>query len=358
MSFKNRYGLFERMLHHVAFGTRFTQAALADMEDRLYRRELQLVQPASPVLITALPRAGTTILLELLAGAPSFASHTYRDMPFILCPMIWQRLSKRFQKPADPHERAHQDGILISPDSPEAFEEVVWMRFWRRHYGAHAIDPWDRCDEAEFVEFLTSHMRKIIALRAREKPTARRYVSKNNLNVARIPALWGALPTAIVVVLFREPLQHAASLLRQHRQFSALHAEDTFARRYMAAIGHFDFGSNLKPVNFGGWLDRLDAPDPDRIQFWVDYWLATYQHVLHHVKRERLVLIRYEALGPEADLAPLAAALELEDADELRARQHILGSPRSHVVDPSDLSIESVQAARDLYAQLMRHSLV
>ena len=31
-----------------------------------------------------LPRAGTTLLLELLAGCPEFAAQTYRDMPFVV----------------------------------------------------------------------------------------------------------------------------------------------------------------------------------------------------------------------------------------------------------------------------------
>ncbi len=57
------------------------------------------------MFVTALPRAGTTILLNLLVGTGSFASHTYRDMPFVLCPMIWQRFAKQFQVSDEARER-------------------------------------------------------------------------------------------------------------------------------------------------------------------------------------------------------------------------------------------------------------
>ena len=277
----------------------------------MFKKTLEDLALGAPVFITGLPRAGTTILLEMLAAMQPFASHTYREMPFVLCPMIWSRLSRPFQKSGEARERAHGDGIQISPDSPEAFEEIVWMQFWRRHYRADAIATWDRCDDAEFVEFFESHRRKIVALRRATKPAAIRYVSKNNVNLARIPAIWGAVPSAIVVVPFREPLQHAGSLLKQHRNFSELHVRDSFARRYMEGIGHFDFGTNLKPIDFDGWLAGASTRDPQSLQFWLEYWLATYRHVLRHVDQKRLVLTCDEALTPDADVTRLAEALEL-----------------------------------------------
>ncbi|MEG7756646.1 hypothetical protein U2103_15325, partial [Listeria monocytogenes] len=78
----------------------------------------------------------------------------------------------------------------------------------------------------EFKPFLANHMRKIVALR-RPHSNAR-YASKNNLNIARIGGLAGAFPDADIVVPFRAPLQHAASLLHQHRNFLDLHARDAF----------------------------------------------------------------------------------------------------------------------------------
>lgn len=354
----NAYGPLDRLLHRLAFATRLPQCAAADLEDRVYRRELEAVKPEAPVLITALPRAGTTILLQLLAAAPAFAAHTYREMPFVLCPMLWHAVSGPFQRSVLPRERAHADGIAISPDSPEAFEEVIWMRFWPEHYRGRTIRLWEHCDKEEFRRFFLRHMRKVVALRARRKPTAHRYLSKNNLNIARIPAIWNLLPSAVVVVPFRDPLQHCASLLRQHLRFSAWHAEDRFARRYMAAIGHFDLGADLKPVDFGGWLDARGDLDAHELSFWLDYWVAAYSHLLQHADGERCVLLRLEALTADADTGPLCDALHIGDREGLRPFQGILKGPRDHVVDASSVDPGTLRAARELHGRMRERSLL
>lgn len=355
MTDSSRYGLFDRLLHRFAFATAAAQCGTADLEQRLFRRELAAIRPGPPVFITGLPRAGTTILLELLASTPTFASHIYRDMPFVLSPMLWNRLSRPFQRTSAPRERVHEDGIRISQDSPEAFEEVLWRRFWPAHYRPDRIVPWHTCRDEEFAAFFVDHLRKIIALRARDKPGACRYVSKNNANIARLPHLLDALPDAVAVVPFREPLQHAFSLCRQHRRFTALHREDAFMRRYMADIGHFDFGQNLRPIDFDGWLDRARGRDPLQVAFWLDYWLATYRHVSAHADHPRLHLVRFESLG-EADLGPLASAIALGDAAELNARAGILKRPPARDGESAGLSREQVEAARGLYAAMTQRA--
>ena len=358
MSFENRYGLLDRLLHRIAFASGLAQCGAADLEERLFRRELEAIERGPPVLITALPRAGTTILLELLAGTSMFASHTYRDMPFLLCPMLWHGMSRPFRRADTPRERMHGDGIEISLDSPEALEEIVWKRFWPKKYRGHSIEPWDSCDHPEFVEFLSTHMRKIVALRSRAKPTARRYVSKNNLNIARIPAIWTAVPSATLIVMFRDPLQHAASLLGQHQRFSARHAADPFTKFYMTAIGHFDFGANLKPVDFDHWITERDDRDPNRLDFWLDYWRATYRHLLRHAGHEQLHFIGFEALCEAQGITPLANCLQLQDPDELRARQGMLRSPKPHVVDCGDVSPDALADAGELHARLQEVAIL
>ncbi len=352
MSFKNRYGLLDRLVHRIAFATTWAQRGTADLEQRIFKKELAARELGPPVLITGLPRAGTTILLELLAKLDTFAAHTYRDMPFVLCPMLWDRISKPFQRNTAPQERAHGDGIQLSLDSPEAFEEVLWKRFFANDYRNACIEPWSRCDDEEFVEFFANHMRKIVALRARKKPTANRYVSKNNLNIARIPAIWTAVPEAIVLAPFREPLQHAASLLRQHQRFSAMHREDAFARRYMAGIGHYDFGSNLKPINFGNWFANRSIDEATHIGFWIDYWIAAYQHVLAHASHERLHLICFEALGEAPDMSALATQLQLPDATALQESAKALKPAKRHPTVTDNVDPTQLRKAQQLYAEL------
>ena len=89
-------------------------------------------------------------------------------MPFVLCPMIWQRFTKSFHIRDDARERAHGDGLTVSVDSPEAFEEIIWRHFWPDHYRNDCIEPWESLDDPEFLTFLRNHIKKIIDVLSRQ----------------------------------------------------------------------------------------------------------------------------------------------------------------------------------------------
>src|SRR5690606_37979108 len=163
LSFENRYSALDRAMHLLAFASPGGQRIVAELEDQVFASRLDAVENARPVFVTSLPRAGTTLLLEILSSTGEFASHSYRNMPFVLCPLFWDRISFRFQRRGELQERAHQDGMLVGADSPEAFEEMLWMAFWKSNYAPDRILPWLEADP-EFFEFMRSHMRKIIAL--------------------------------------------------------------------------------------------------------------------------------------------------------------------------------------------------
>ena len=93
--------------------------------------ELDAIAIDRPFYVAGLARSGSTILLELLAGRPGVATHRYRDFPPVYTPLFWNRaFAQVYRSDAPPAERAHKDRILVTPDSPEAMEEVLWMRFF------------------------------------------------------------------------------------------------------------------------------------------------------------------------------------------------------------------------------------
>ena len=96
--FEDNYGWLDRMLHRLAFATSALQLDFAESEDRKLRDRIGNIPPRPPLFITALPRAGTTLLLDRFAGLDEFATHTYRDMPFVLAPSLWSRISGGFQQ--------------------------------------------------------------------------------------------------------------------------------------------------------------------------------------------------------------------------------------------------------------------
>lgn len=362
MNFGDRYGLLDRLLYRLAFQSGTAQHALADVEEMLYEDTLEGITVDDPVFISALPRAGTTILLKLLWQTGRFASHTYRDMPFVLCPMLWRRFSRPFVTQDLPsRERAHGDGLRVSRESPEAFEEMIWKRFWPDHYGPDRIRPWQPGEENRaFERFFEAHMRKVVALCQTERKDElcheMRYLSKNNLNIARLAAPPAPLRRGTVLIPFREPIQQAASMFRQHRRFLNIHEEDDFVRAYMEAIGHHEFGQELQPVNFGGWLE--EAPPSTELSFWVQYWTAAYQFVLAHAGNST-VLVSYGRLTeePESSLSRLARAVDLPP-NTLRSQADRLHPPRTHSVAKAELPSSLLREASETFERLDREAVV
>ena len=358
MDFEVRYSWPNKMLHRIGFASGGIQVALADVEERLFASELGRIAVDAPVFVTALPRAGTTILLNLLVQSGRFASHTYRDLPFVLCPLLWFRLTAPFQTREKPRERAHGDGLLVSVDSPEAFEEMVWRHFWPAHYRSDRIDTWQSCDDPEFMEFMRSHIKRVILLRKTEPHQELRYVSKNNLNVSRLDCLTSVFPDARIIVPFREPVQHAASLLRQHLAFLEAHRADNFARAYMEGIGHYDFGLNLRPVDFDSWLGDADRrSEAEQLSFWIEYWVAAYEYVLDRAS-SGIHLLSYRQLTerPAEALERIAAAVDVGDDSVLTDQVEELRLPRDHNVDLAGIDAALLDRARQVFAELDRCS--
>jgi hypothetical protein len=363
---KRDYSFADRAVHRLAFATLPAQVALADVEDRLYADRLEGIAAPAPLFITALPRAGTTLLLELCDALPEYCSHTYRDMPFVLCPLLWQRLSGRFQQADGARERAHGDGMMVSADSAEAFEEIIWKFFFKTHYQPDRIIPWGELQNEDFREFLSQHLRKIVALRGPAEGVPPRYLSKNNANVARLRGLGELYPGSMFLVPFREPLQHAASLLRQHLRFLELHTEDRFARFYMGAIGHHDFGANFRPLDFDGWLAGRQSTEATTLDFWLEYWMACYGHVLAWARaadaatRAPIHLVSYDRLvaAPAAGLETLAGLIEASDPDAFTAQAGRLSPPRAHEVDTAGVDAGLLERAQQLHGALGEAAVV
>ena len=350
MTFNAPYSGIERLLHNLAFSHQLgLQRMFAALEDDLFAKSFRDIEPRSPVFVTSLPRAGTTLLLEVLAAHPLFVTHTYRDMPFVLCPMLWDRLSRGFRRTGGDRPRAHGDGMTVSFDMPEAFEEAAWRAFWPEKYREDRIEPWTgEEDPGEFGEFFVNHMRKMVALRrAAGAGRAARYLSKNNANIARIRMLIRLFPNARIVVPVRHPMQQVRSLLRQHVNFLKLHAEDRFGKRYMESIGHFEFGEALKHIDLGGWLGQAGKLSPMDADYWLTYWIYTFETLLAQ-QSEQLVFLSYERLcsEPRDSLLKLAEVLEIDDPMPLLAGADRFRLPERY--DPETLTGDAALRDRAL----------
>jgi len=358
MRFSDRYRPLERAIHYLAFSAPFVQKALGELESDVLMRGRHVPPPGREVFITGLPRAGTTLLLELLYRTDEFCSFTYRHMPFVLAPLISGRASLAGARTSRQIERAHGDGMHVSLDSPEAFEEVLWLTYLRDRFVAErTLEPLTNAMiSTEFENAFRATIRKLLSERNGEAEV--RYLSKNNANVSRLGVLSRVFPDSSIIVAFREPLAHTASLMRQHARFRHAHASDPFARRYMAWIGHFEFGQNFRPINFSGWLDGRAIDAEPTVDFWLRYWTVAYRHALEH-RTSNVVFVDFDRLiGERAPyLAAIGRALGLCHPDALVEQGRVLRAPTT-TERTAALDGETLREARAVHAELRAEAIL
>ena len=273
------YNAVERALHHLALGSRPIAEISFDLNVLLSSRTAgasdEVANDGHHVFVSGLARAGTTIIMRRLHETGLFRSLTYRDMPFVLCPNLWERISNLSRRDIEAVERAHGDRLQVDLDSPEALDEVFWRIFAgsdyikESHLCVHSVDD-------DLVEKFRRYVSCILHCQSDGSPK-HRYLSKNNNNILRLEALRAAFPNSVILIPFRDPVQQANSLLNQHRKFSQLQDQDVFVRSYMTWLAHHEFGREHRPF----WFDNGKAFEASRYQasdinYWLEAWLRAY----------------------------------------------------------------------------------
>lgn len=276
------YSPLDKVLHRLALASPVIAEMTHDIERALYLRSAPEPK-GGPVIVSGLARAGTTTLMRELHLTGHFASLTFADMPFVLAPNLWHSLSGRSQSPGVRRERAHGDGIEVDFQSPEALDEVYWRVFAGKDYiRPDGLQP--HVPDDDQIAGYRDLMRLVL-----RRHGAGRYLSKNNNMLLRLGPLAAAMPDARFLVPFRDPLQHAASLLTLHGRFLN---SDAFTQDYMTWLGHHEFGATHRPFLFG---DRPEG-DPQSLDYWLRNWIAVYERLEGVAVAENVLLIPYERL--------------------------------------------------------------
>ena len=253
---------------------------LGSLETHLVESALADIRIDRPIYVTGLARSGTTILLETLARHPHVATHRYRDFPMLFTPYAWNRwLELVPRKQEAPAERSHGDGIVVTAESPEAFEEPLWMAFFPELHDATQSAVLDEeTHHPLFERFYRDHIRKLLAVRGR-----RRYVAKGNYNVTRIGYLAKLFPEARFVIPVRDPVWHIASLMKQHRLFLDGQRDNPAAQRHLRRVGHFEFGEDRRPIRIGDGATTRDIAElwqaGEEVRGWARYWAQVHHHI-------------------------------------------------------------------------------
>lgn len=289
-------------------GLRPLWIGMGKLEAEYWDTHLDNITVQSPVYVCGLARSGTTILLNKLHGTGQFASHLYTDYPFIDIPLIWQNwLKMSGAKSSAAAERTHLDRIEVSPESPEALEEMIWSAYFKQAHDPQHSNVLDASTQNEkFAAYYRTHLAKILYLRGKD-----RYLAKGNYNLTRIPYINTLFPDARFIIAVRPPEDHIASLMKQHYLLSKVQQKHKSGLRYMQRIGHYEFGLDRRPINTGN-----QAATDEIIQCWengeeLKGWALYYRDLhqwLHKMLQQNSaakkssIIVPYPALCADSEI--------------------------------------------------------
>ena len=276
---------------------------LGNLESAFLARQLAGQRVDRPVYICGLPRAGTTITLQMLSEHPDVATHKYADFLMPYMPFVWNKVFPRIPVDAmrKPVPRIHRDRIEVTRDSAEMGEEILWEHFFPHiHEESHYSVLDGSTSNPAFERFYREHLIKLELVRGRS-----RYVSKAILCVLRMQYLRKMFPDARFLLYVRNPVDHVASLIKQDRIWAELERSDPRQIEIIELTGHHEFGPNQVMANVG---------NPERLREirkmfddgrWAEsrarYWAYVYGFVANQLDSDpelarSVCIVRYEDL--------------------------------------------------------------
>jgi hypothetical protein len=324
--------------------------SLGRLESRLLAEPLQAVPLRMPIFIAGLARSGSTLLHEIVASHPDVATHRSKDYPMLFTPYWWRRATANM-RPPPPRERPHRDGVMITTESPDALEEMLWMAFFPRCHEP-AVSSVLTADDRhpEFETYYRTHIRKLLLAEGRT-----RYAAKANYHVARLAYLQRLFPDARFIIPVRDPIDHVASLSRQHHWFSAGQRRHPRALAYMRRTGHFEFGLDRRPIHLGdaATVRRIQEAwaAGDNVRGLAISWASVYEFLGRQLAaneqlRRAALVVRYEVIcgGPDAAVECVMGHCALADSADPMKRD--IPAIRPATRDIRGISDEEVQVIR------------
>jgi hypothetical protein len=281
------YSITQRFVHDLFLKYDFIKKTLFDIEYQIFKDNLIDSRVTQNIFVGGLARAGTTAFLNYIYSCDSFASLTYSVMPYSMAPNLSGKIisnSNNFKL-----ERAHGDNIFIDQNSPEALDEIFLSTY----------------DDIEIRNLYPEYISLILKSQGKN-----RYLSKNNNNLYRIQYLTNVFKNSKFILLIRDPLNHANSLLNQHINFKGIQTSNKFALRYMDYLGHHEFG-----MHHISWFEPVLYDDFMDINYWLEQWYMYYQFVEHNLTDiENVSIISYESLSSKSFVNKLSQDLDIKSS--------------------------------------------
>ena len=301
---------------------------------------------ARPIVITGIPRTGTTALHKLMAVDPQFqglqgwltgapmprpAREAWESHP--LFQQAVERLNRRFE--AVPTQRAAHDMAAAEVDEcclvlRQSFVSNLWTVVWP----AASYDAWWQT-QSELPAY--RYLRRVLELIGCEEPE-KRWLLKNPGHIANLDLLFAVFPDALVIQTHRDPGQAIPSLCAVLMKSHPL-MEDGRARERACLLGSRETDKWAKAVRDA---ERVRAAHRERI--------LDVDHREFHRAPMRVIQRIYGFLG-----LPLSSEVEAG----MRARVAAAPEMRhgKHHYRAADFGLSEQEIRERFGAYLERHGL-
>jgi hypothetical protein len=277
--------------------------ALGNLETKMLQRRLAGRSVDRPVYICGLPRAGTTITLQMLSEHPDVVTHKYADFLMPYMPYVWNQVFPRIPVDAmrKPVPRIHRDRIEVTRDSAEMGEEILWEHFFPHIHDESNYSVLDgTTSNPAFESFYVDHLKKLALVRGRN-----RYISKAIMCVVRMQYLRRIFPDARFLLYVRNPIDHIASMIKQDRIWAEIEKSDPRQIEIIELTGHHEFGPHQVMANVGNPDELREIRRLFDAGQWglsrARYWAYVYGFVAGQLQADpelarRVCIVRYEDL--------------------------------------------------------------
>lgn len=282
--------------------------ALGNLESKLLARRMAQMPVDRPIYICGLPRAGTTISLQMLSEHPDVAAHKYADFLLPYLPYAWNWFFPKVPVNAmrKPVPRIHRDRISVTRDSVEMCEEMIWERFFPHLYDESQPNFLDAtASNAAFEKFYRENIQKLLLIRGRT-----RYASKAIMCVLRMQYIRKIFPDARFLLYVRNPIDQIASLLKQDRIFDEIRRDDPRQIQILELTAHHEFGSQQVLSNLGNTDEvrqvRALLDGGRKCAARTRVWAYVYDFVLRQMDadpglKDAIHVVRYEDLCGDSE---------------------------------------------------------
>lgn len=228
--------------------------------------EIHDIELTSPIIITGLPRSGTTHLHNLVGASAAFRTLPYWEgvEPFPLPSEVGVEPDPRiarmdvaveFLNAAMPHfalihemttAHAHEEIQLLANDFSTMLMEILAdVPAWRDYYLSH--------DQTPHYEYLATQLKALQFLRG-----GRRWLLKSPQHMEQLPVLNRVFPDAVVVCTHRDPVPVALSFVTMLVYTARMHRSPVPVQQLASSL------IDRLDVMLGAWVRDRNSIGADR----------------------------------------------------------------------------------------------